>query len=738
MDDRTRKLSDSEHRLKAQLLTQHHASHIAVESSVVLKHGEMFLLSTAGGDVPRDLPHAYGLFLRDNRYLDALTLTLNGKALVPLTTIDTHGYRTRHYLTNPDLECDSEKTIERNTIEVRRDRVIRSETLYEMITLASFGERAVPLKLELRFRSSFEDFFILKGFMKGPRGTLLPAVVQAPDRVRLRYEGVDALHRSTHIGFEPTPALLDDEHAVFERQLAAGQTWRIAVTIRPCVAENEPGECVRIKAREPERLKRMLERSARLWSDTTAAVSTSNQTFDRIFAQAVDDLGLLRSQVDGLHYFSAGVPWFVTLFGRDAATIGMQTLPFGWQTAGDSARLLARYQADRIDAFRDAEPGKILHELRRGELSRANEIPQSPAYYGTVDATLLFLMLIADYVDWSNDLELARELRGNIDRALHWIDHHADHDGDGYLDYVGKYENGLINQGWKDAGNSIVRADGSMPEPPIAPVEVQGYLYRAWWDTARLLRRLGEDTRASELEARAEDLKERFDRDFWSDDIGCYLVARECDGKPVASVTSNAGHVLATGIAPQHRARAVAARLFEGDMHSGWGIRTLSADNPAYNPMGYHLGSVWPHDNAFIIAGLCRYQLYDKALALFGDLVSVASNLEDFRLPELFCGHPREEGQIKPVPYPVACIPQAWAAGSLLHALSHLLGLRADAPGGRLKVVRPQLPLRIDSLQIKRLHLGAARIDLHFARGQGATTLRTEVREGSAQIDLVD
>jgi glycogen debranching enzyme len=346
-------------------------------------------------------------------------------------------------------------------------------------------------------------------------------------------------------------------------------------------------------------------------------------------------------------------------------------------------------------------------------------------------------MLVASYVDWSGDLALAARLRPNLERALAWIDEYGDHDGDGYLDYVGRYEHGLVNQGWKDAGNSIVHADGTLPDPPIALVEVQGYLYRAWRDTARLLRQLGEDRRAGALEARAAELAERFDRDFWSDELGCYLLARAHGGVPVASLASNAAHVLFTGIARPERAAVVAQRMFEPDMFSGWGIRTLSSEHVAYNPVGYHLGTVWPHDNAIIVDGLRRYGFDAAAQRLFSLLAEAAMNLPQFRLPELFCGYPREDDQRHPVSYPVACSPQAWSAGSILHALSALLGLHADAANRRLRLVRPTLPDWLEVLELRGLCVGAHAVDLVVRRSPDGS-LDVEARgDGKVAVEQV-
>jgi glycogen debranching enzyme len=465
-------------------------------------------------------------------------------------------------------------------------------------------------------------------------------------------------------------------------------------------------------------------------------VESSNPLFNKIIRRSLLDLQMLRSRLDGLHYFAAGIPWFNTLFGRDACITAIQTMPFGHSVASQTLQLLARYQATTLDVFRDAEPGKILHEYRTGELARSGLIPQSPAYYGTVDATLLFLILMAEYVNWSGDLELARKLRPNVDAALGWIDNYADHDGDGYLDYAGEYRNGLINQGWKDAGNSIPNADGSQVKPPVAVCEVQAYLYRAWRQTAALLRTLGEGPHALALEKRAADLRERFERDFWSEELGCYVLALQRGGQPAAVVSSNAGQVLWGGIAKQERARRVVERLMQPDMFSGWGVRTLSNGEKTYNPISYHLGSVWPHDNALIAAGFERYGEDVAALRLFSGLFDAASNLRDYRLPELYSGYERREGEHHPVGFPVACSPQAWAAGALPHMLWTVLGLRANAPERRLRIVRPVLPRWLDWLELRRIRVGDACLDLRFERAGSGTPVTVDILGKVGEVDI--
>jgi glycogen debranching enzyme len=418
------------------------------------------------------------------------------------------------------------------------------------------------------------------------------------------------------------------------------------------------------------------------------------------------------------------VPWFVTLFGRDSILAAMQTLAYGPAIARDTLLLLAHYQADRYDEYRDAEPGKILHELRRGELAHLGEIPQSPVYYGTVDATMLFLILAAEYLAWSGDLAAIERIRPNLDAALRWMATCDDHDEDGYFDYVGQYENGLVNQAWKDSGQAIVNADGSVAEPPIATVEVQSYAYLAWRQSAVMLRALGATREADEIDRRADGLRSRFAGDFWSDDLDCYVLARQRGGRPAAVVSSNAGQVLWGGIATADHARRTIARLMRDDMFSGWGLRTLSTRERRYDPISYHRGSVWPHDNSLILAGARRYGADDEALRIFDALFAAAVHLPGLRLPEVFCGFARHRGE-PPVPYPHASAPQAWAAGALPYMVWTLLGLRPDAMRHRLDIVRPVLPQRLEWIELDRLRVGESSVRLRFERR----------RDGSVGVD---
>lgn len=740
-----RPLTPEEHRRKELILTQPEPTKVQESTSAtVLKQGSIFLLTTGSGDIPWELPHALGLFYQDCRFLDGYSLEVNGQPLTALSCIDDQGLETYHDLANPELPAQNGSAhIPKNTIGVRRERYLQRGRLFEHLTLRNYGLRAAWLEIVLRFRAGFEDLFIMKGFIEEQRGEVLPVEVRGGNVLVMGYRGTDGLSRATAVAFSPAPHQLEPGTATYRCELASGEQQTITIVITPFEWKDGQIDHLLYPARPArvshEKARQWLERSQRIWLNGSTQVSSSNPLFDEVMRRALLDLRMLRTRLDGLHYFAAGIPWFSTLFGRDSSIVAIQTMPYGPNMARETLQLLARYQATQVDEYRDAEPGKILHEFRSGELAHRGAIPQSPAYYGTVDATLLFLVMMAEYVNWSGDLELALRLKPNIDSALGWIDNYADHDGDGYLDYVGMYETGLINQGWKDAGNSIPNADGSMVSPPVALCEVQAYLYRAWRQIAVVLRELGEPGRADELQRRASDLRERFDRDFWSDELGCYALALQKGGRPAAVVSSNSGQVLWGGIAGPERAARIVERLMQPDMFSGWGVRTLSSEARAYNPISYHLGSVWPHDNGLIIAGFCRYGHDEVALKILDALFAAASNFPEYRMPELFCGYQRQSER-QPVRYPVACSPQAWAAGAIPHALWNLLGLRANALNNTLRVVRPVLPRWLDRLEMKGVQVGPSRVDLRFERvgRDGSVKVDAVVREGDLQVAYVD
>lgn len=730
-------LTQPQHRSRELSLTSPHASRAHHDpESIVLAGFGMLLVSNARGDIPggRADDQGLGLFYRDTRFLSSYELTLNGAPLVPLSSHEGGGAWTFHVLGNPPLESAG-GCIQPHTISTRRDRVMSEGVIHDIIAVTNFGVSPVHLSLELTFAADFTDIFVVRGIAEPPRPAMLPARISENRQVELRSRARDGTQQATLLGFSLAAARLHGEAASFELDLDSGERRELIIDIAPCFG---PVAAAVARGGDPHAILREREREGREWLDCCAEAG-GDPVLERIIRRSLLDLKLLRTPLhDTDHYIAAGIPWFATLFGRDSAISALEICGFRAAIAGDTARVLARYQADRRDAYRDAEPGKIPHELRQGTLARLGEIPQSPAYYGTVDATPLFLILLDEYLAWSGDVGLLRELRGNIDAALDWIERFGDSDGDGYLDYRGAYGNGLVNQGWKDSGIAITNADGSLATPPIALCEVQGYLHRAWLAGARLLTVTGNEERARSLTARAAELRERFERDFWSDRLGCYVLALQRGRRPVEVVTSNAGQVLWSGIASPEHAHAVARRLMQEDMFSGWGIRTLSTREQRYNPLSYQLGSVWPHDNALILAGFRRYGCDREAQRVFAALHDAAGGLCEHRLPELYAGFERGPYERHPVRYPVACSPQAWAAAAMPYALVSLLGLEPDAPRHRLRIVDPKLPPNVDRLTLNRVRVGQAVVDLSFLRSSDDNVgVSWMVRDGPLVVESV-
>ncbi|HWC29664.1 MAG TPA: amylo-alpha-1,6-glucosidase, partial [Dehalococcoidia bacterium] len=532
--------------------------------------------------------------------------------------------------------------------------------------------------------------------------------------ISFHYLGADGGWRRTMVLFEEAPASITQSGAGFEVELGPRESKEIR--LRVLLDEHGEGD-------SGDGLRKLRGDYAR-WHSSFTHLRTDNEVFNQVLDRSLADLRMLWTQDHGHPHIAAGTPWYATLFGRDSIITSLQTLPFRPSIARDTLMLLAKKQGQSVDAFRAEEPGKILHEVRVDELSVIGELPYE-RYYGSVDSTPLFLLLAAEYFHWTADRELIETLLPAINAALHWIRDHGDFDGDGFLEYFTDLPGGLRNQGWKDSDEGIMHSDGSLCEGPLALVEVQGYVYAAYSRLAPLFEAMGEEKRANELRRQATDLRRRFNRAFWLPDLS--RLAMALDGKKRASevMSSNAGQALWSGIVRPERASSVRTALFQNDMFNGWGIRTLSSDAVSYYPLGYHVGTIWPHDNGIIALGLKRYGYDDEVNEIATALFDAAREFPSYRLPELFGGQPRSEYQ-PPVPYPVACRPQAWTAGTQLHLLQAMLGLHPDAANKRLYVVRPKLPYWLRSIHIGGMQVGEARVDLHFYLQRDRTSVAVE------------
>jgi glycogen debranching enzyme len=472
------------------------------------------------------------------------------------------------------------------------------------------------------------------------------------------------------------------------------------------------------------------------WERGTTAVNSDHELFNLVVKRSVSDLRLLMNDGPGPdeRYVAAGVPWFSTLFGRDSIITAIQALPFRPQLAVETLAVLAAYQATVDDPTRDAEPGKILHELRTGEMARAGELPHTP-YYGSVDATPLWLILLGATFDWTGDRALLDRLWPNALAALEWIDRFGDRDGDGFVEYERRSDRGLVNQGWKDSSDAIRDRSGRQAVAPIALAEVQGYVFDAKRRLAVLARVRGDEALAARLESDAEVLRTRFEAAFWVEDQRYYAMALDGEKRPADAIGSNAGQCLWSGIVGADRARDVADRLFGPAMFSGWGIRTYGADQPGYNPIGYHTGTVWPHDTSLIAAGLKRYGFDEASNQLVSQIFEAAQRFPDYRLPELFCGFDRADATT-PVPYPVACSPQAWAAGAPFLFLATMLGLQAHADRRELELRHPHLPDWLGKVTLTDLRVGDASVDLLFHRWRGTTSAEVLRKVGDVAVTV--
>jgi glycogen debranching enzyme len=478
-----------------------------------------------------------------------------------------------------------------------------------------------------------------------------------------------------------------------------------------------------------------LKRETRSATRGAATVETSNKILNEVLCRSMADLYMLLTRtVDGLYPY-AGIPWYSTTFGRDGIITALQMLWVDPAIAAGVLKRLARLQAGVEDERADANPGKILHEMRGGEMSALGETPFR-LYYGSVDATPLFIMLAGLYAQRTGDLALIREIWTAIERAIAWIDGPGDADKDGFVEWHRAAGTGLANQSWKDSYDAIFHADGRLAEGPIASVEVQGYVFAARRSAAICARKLGHIQRARELEAQALELQRRFERAFWCEDLGTYALALDGAKKPCKVHTSNAGHALATGIAAAAHARSVARDLLGGSFNSGWGIRTVAQSEARYNPMSYHNGSIWPHDNALIAQGLARYGMKDGIEVIFESLIQAATYMDHRRIPELYCGFRRRPGR-GPTLYPVACSPQAWAAAAPFSLLQSMLGLEFDYPARQIRLVNPKVPESAGDIIIRNLSLGGASADLAIRQDGRSISLQVMRTRGDLQVSLV-
>jgi len=672
-----------------------------------LKANDTFAVVDSHGDIGASSGDPDGVFNNDTRYLSRLELTIND--LEPLllgSNVRDDNTMLAADLTNPDIYVRDRLVLPRDTVHIVRTSFVWQENFYTRFSVRNHGIQRITLSLSFMFSNDFADIFEVRGMHRARRGTQRTALGEGSE-VYFFYEGLDGVVRSTSLRFDPSPDQTNEGDAQYSLTLMPHERRSIFLTVTCNGTPEDP---------PPHFFKGMMLARRALRKDTreSIAVGTSSDVFNQILARSLSDLRMLTTETAEGHYPYAGIPWYSTTFGRDGLIAALQMLWCMPNLARGVLAHLAAFQAETVDPLNDAEPGKILHEMRNGEMARLREVPFA-LYYGSVDATPLFVLLAGEYFARTGDAQTIRMLWPHIEAALGWIDGHSALNGDGFLRHSRDNKEGLANQGWKDSFDSVFHADGRLAEGSIALAEVQAYVYAAKRSMAKAARHLGFIAFAAQLESDAEELFHRFDKAFWNEEIGTYAIALDGEGQPCKVRTSNAGHVLFGGLARPERAKRVVEGLMSPRFFSGWGIRTVAEGERRYNPMSYHNGSIWPHDNSMIATGMARYGHKAAACEVFEAISGAASYMDLHRLPELFCGFRRQKSQ-GPTLYPVACSPQAWASGAPFAILQACLGLEFQPQHNRIRLNDPMLPPFLDMLVLRNIELGEAMIDFALYR----------------------
>jgi glycogen debranching enzyme len=693
-----------------------------------LKHDDTFVVLDSHGDIGASAGGPDGLFNADTRYLARLELALNDvQPLLLGSNLRDDNSSLTVDLTNPDIYRNGRLVLQKDMLHIVRTFFLWRGAAYQRIGLQNHGEHRASFDLTLTFDNDFADLFEVRGEKRKHRGIATSRLV-GPSDVALEYTGLDGRSLSTMVHFDPRPTRLAANTATYHFELKPQQTTSLFVAVS-CNAE---------VGHKPVPFFRGLlahRREMRNFSKGAATVETSNDIFNEVLCQAMADLSILMTNTPQGRYPYAGIPWYSTTFGRDGLITALQLLWIDPRVARGVLKRLAAFQAKSVDPLADAEPGKILHEMRGGEMAALREVPFAQ-YYGSVDSTPLFVMLAGMYVERTGDDETLRELWPAVEAALGWIDGPGDPDRDGFVEYQRATEQGLQNQGWKDSYDAIFHADGKLVEGNIALAEVQGYVFAAKHLASRLALRIGLPDKARQLEAEAEQLAARFEEAFWCEELGTYALALDGKKMPCAVRASNAGQLLFTGIVREDRARMVAADLMRPHFFTGWGIRTIARGEARYNPMSYHDGSIWPHDNALITLGLARYGLKHSVEAVFKGLFDTAAYMDLRRLPELFCGFQREKRR-GPTLYPVACAPQAWASATPYTLLEAALGIEFDVARGEIRFRDPRLPAFLQYVILRDLQLGESSVDLCLRKHENDVSLEVLRTRGQIQVSIV-
>jgi glycogen debranching enzyme len=678
-------------------------------NNLTLIDGKTFLSTTVAGDImPPGAPDV-GFFHDDTRFLSRLELRVDGYRTVVLSSSTEQTFASQIELTTGKSTMRETYEIPENTVHIRREQLLSSDTLFDNFSFENFNFQELELVIELAYEADFMDVFQVRGVARQNLGRYFQPVVRR-DSIVFHYCGLDRVSRETIIHLSPEPDSVDGTTARWRLRLPPFRRFQLQTTIVPQV------EGKHSRSGRPDFSQQLRQRREALaeWASRSSSFSSSNGIFNHMVSTCKGDFHALQIPEAKERVIAAGIPWFATMFGRDSIIAAYQSLMLNPQLAVETLRVLAMHQGKEKNDWRDEEPGKILHEYREGEMTRAGEMPFGP-YYGSVDSTPLWLILLSETFNWTADEQLVRDMLPHAYRALEWIDSYGDLDGDGFVEYQRRSPKGLVNQGWKDSWDAIMHRDGEVAKTPIALCEVQGYVYEAKYRMASLLRSFGDTRTADKLKRDAAEMAKRFEKAFWMPKLGFYAMALDRDKRQTQVVSSNPGQLLFTRMLPQERAKTITQRFMRDDMFSGWGWRTMSRDERVFNPLSYHRGSVWPHDNSLIAHGMALYEFREPANQLFSALFQAALKFRDYRLPELFCGIERREHD-DPVQYPVSCSPQAWASGTVFLLLMSVLGIRPSAARKEINIVNPSLPDFLDHFSIRNMRVGNSRIGLDFNR----------------------
>ncbi|GAB6098619.1 glycogen debranching N-terminal domain-containing protein [Halanaerocella petrolearia] len=669
---------------------------------LTVKEDDIFIVSDQLGNIALDNDQGYGLYTADTRFVSGLELTINDREPIFLSAAEEDNYINQIHLANQEFEANNQ-LVDKETVGIKRNRFI-NDLLYEKVELNNYNNFPVELELKFKFAADYRDILDIRDFAAMEYDNSVELIEQETG-LKFSYQGSDDIVRRTKVTCQPEPVEINNQEIKYKLTLSPKESKEVYLYIIPELKEEK------VEVKDYDLALEELKESYKNWEAQGTEIKTDNQEFNQLLERSNLDLRTLMADFGQGDFPVAGIPWYVCPFGRDGLITALQMMLLNSEIAKSTLRTLAQYQGQEVDPSRDEEPGKIFHELRFGEMANVGVTPHSP-YYGTADATPLFLILVAKYYRWTNDLSLVKELLPAIKKALDWIDEYGDRDGDGFIEYEASPELGYEVQVWKDSQDSMRQQDGSIAESPMAVSEVQGYVYRAKNDLVSILEQLDEIKLSRQLEKETQELKDKFESKFWLNDREFYALALDQNKDQLVSLTSDIGHCLWSGIIADDKAQQVVEKLVADDMASGWGIRTMSDKDQGYNPISYHNGSVWPHDNSLIVAGMKNYGYSQAANKIIEQLLAASKEFDYYRLPELYCGFDKSEGLVD---YPIACSPQAWAAATPYLLLESVLGLEVDLPNNKL-YLDPTLPSDMNTIEVKDLTLGDYQLDFEVVQ----------------------